>query len=456
MKGKTPNIYIKDTLPKKKKLKYDSETDLIISYLDNRGHLRVKYPFDIFKIESEREKNRKLCQDLLNISFGLFIADKYLPRKELVNIHLGVSDLLKWQRHQKELRNTIYALTGENYGFEFYQKEEKTEKLEKQPPMEADMVCLFSGGIDSFCGYVNLLENNKVPLAVSISTSGNLNLIQKLLFKEICKKHPIINKSYQNLYNFLPRSTNKKFGKKLEKLRNIRKKEWMVSFRSRSFLFLSFASILAVMYDLKEIFIPENGIMALIDEIRISPSYSGTRTAHPQFIYLYENFISKIFEDSIKISNPFQFKTKTQIVKNSSQHDLLIKTESCAYYSRRRQHCGYCIPCIMRRISMKAAELNDVAYEFDVFDFPDIEITADWEKKKEKDAYMAVMSLIELTQTIMESDRRTLLIKYPILEDPNIFGLYNQFATETQLAFSKFAQKYEIFGTILKKMTKKE
>jgi hypothetical protein len=72
------------------------------------------------------------------------------------------------------------------------------------------------------------------------------------------------------------------------------------------------------------------------------------------------------------------FKTKSEVVQVVTQHELkkqLRNTISCWGFPRRTmglkgtRHCGYCLPCIHRRISLIAAgyERWDDRYKIDIF-----------------------------------------------------------------------------------------
>jgi hypothetical protein len=69
------------------------------------------------------------------------------------------------------------------------------------------------------------------------------------------------------------------------------------------------------------------------------------------------------------ITNPYQFQTKGEMVKNCKNLKLLKvivdSTVSCSHWHRSNKQCGVCVPCIIRRASLysgKVNEKNDYTY----------------------------------------------------------------------------------------------
>jgi 7-cyano-7-deazaguanine synthase in queuosine biosynthesis len=140
---------------------------------------------------------------------------------------------------------------------------------------------------------------------------------------------------------------------------------------TRSFLFLSIASCLAISRGIGEILVHENGLVAL------NPTFSearfNTRTAHPIFLDYFKKLIAAVFGVRIKITNPFANKTKSEVLRNlgESWHDLIAKTNSCWAYARVKAfakmaqvgnfkglHCGRCLPCVWRRAAIGSNKLE--------------------------------------------------------------------------------------------------
>lgn len=75
-----------------------------------------------------------------------------------------------------------------------------------------------------------------------------------------------------------------------------------------------------------------------------------------------------------RIENPFLFESKTDMLQRLPKQlsNPILWSVSCARPSRYKQfkvrHCGYCVPCIYRRVAMMAAGLDrEEDYAFSVF-----------------------------------------------------------------------------------------
>jgi hypothetical protein len=152
----------------------------------------------------------------------------------------------------------------------------------------------------------------------------------------------------------------------------------------RSFLFLSIASVVAVESKINQIYLFENGPVAL------NPMFSegrvNTRTAHPRFLELFQKLIRALFKVKLEIQNPFLYETKGEVVSRLAQPEfrgLVRKTCSCWNWfsvpiradrigrgAFKGPHDGDCLPCVIRRASVEQAKLagSDVSYLMDVFD----------------------------------------------------------------------------------------
>lgn len=148
--------------------------------------------------------------------------------------------------------------------------------------------------------------------------------------------------------------------------------------RSRSFLYLSIASAVAFQIGMKKIYICENGVVSI--NIPISGQTVGTlltRTTHPKFLALFNEFIKRLFEKDFSVENPFIFCTKTELLDmlmRWNQSELLQATVSCSYTqgkTKMQPQCGTCSQYIGRRFSVAAAGLEEhdrpEYYEKDVF-----------------------------------------------------------------------------------------
>ncbi|HMG68263.1 MAG TPA: 7-cyano-7-deazaguanine synthase, partial [Chitinophagaceae bacterium] len=127
--------------------------------------------------------------------------------------------------------------------------------------------------------------------------------------------------------------------------------------------------------DSTKLIVPENGMISL--NVPLTPLRTGshsTRTTHPHYFLLMQELFMNM-QLGVTIENPYQFKTKGEMLSECVNNKLVVTTEtmSCSHPSGRWQgqangHCGYCVPCIIRQASYKAAGLTEIYhYRTDIF-----------------------------------------------------------------------------------------
>lgn len=128
---------------------------------------------------------------------------------------------------------------------------------------------------------------------------------------------------------------------------------------------------MADIYNTSELIIPENGVISLNIPLTWSRiGSSSTRTTHPYYMSLL-NIILKKLGSAIHLINPYQFKTKGEMMRECKNQKVLKElapfTMSCSHPSDRYSgensikdsHCGYCVPCTIRRVAFKKAGISD-------------------------------------------------------------------------------------------------
>ena len=308
-----------------------------------------------------------LTLDLCEVASYIYMADKALPRGQYDEWTRDLSFLIpvrcpkQWDAAKNMLTKAVAMLSGDNIQFHFVPKSTEGDLDEAIPPLAtrsvSDCVCLFSGGLDSFAGAAYLIKQGHTPLFASHYVSG-LKSLQNKLSLAIQNE---FGRAFEHVqYRVTSRSSNKTCFP-------LKPKE--SSHRARSFMFLSFAVAAAATRGLSNIYICENGILSL--NVPISSARKGsrsTRHAHPVFLQYFNLFINSLFGKTFSVQNPFQFWTKTEeaeLLKDTSLYPMVGKTVTCWGYPNQTiryhdsNHCGYCIPCIVRRISLISAGLSD-------------------------------------------------------------------------------------------------
>lgn len=236
----------------------------------------------------------------------------------------------------------------------------------------ADTVCLFSGGLDSFLGALDCLSTSTRHIAlVGHYDAGLARPSQVALFQELRKTFGRARSHlFQARIGFQPveRTEAADFGESTQ--------------RSRSLIFIALGVYIAHQQGKDRnipVLIPENGFIALNPPLTYSRLGScSTRTVHPLFLEKLQLFINNMGINT-SLSNPFAGQSKGEMLNLSPQSELAKSlahlSVSCAHPTRRQnwnrrsvQHCGYCVPCLVRRASMHAAGIDDGSqYGIDVF-----------------------------------------------------------------------------------------
>jgi hypothetical protein len=215
--------------------------------------------------------------------------------------------------------------------------------------------------------------------------------------------------------------------------------------RTRSVLFLALAALVARRHGVEDVVvIAENGQMAI--HLPLTTARIGafsTRTAHPEFVGMMAEILSKILEYPIRIVNPFLYKTKADVVELSVQRlrSLVEGTVSCWRTSRvvgDKKHCGYCVPCLSRRIALETHGLELPEYQLDMF-AQDVS-----RLPKQDEGKRNLVDMIEIALAFGgDSTQVELEDEYPNLWDDEVdwraaVEMYRRFAGETLTVFDRY------------------
>ncbi len=319
--------------------------------------------FDLSDIESfVGHPLNSLTRDLLEIAFVIYISDLYIDRdidyyREL-DVYIPVRHPEIWQSQKSSLSKTISYLSRDTINLYFSANNEPKVENIKFTKVENGCSCLFSGGIDSAAGIIWAISKGYSPSLISYA-SGNLSGIQTRLLDQM---NHVMNTDLPHLKVSWQPSRKKKGSYKLKGYHRD-----LFLQHLRSFFYLSIAYAVSVEVGNTNIFMFENGPIAI--NPLMSESHVNTHTVHPKFIETYQSTINSVFDLNISISNPYKYKTKGQIVKyiaNKRLSRVIIPfTSSCYNYSRVKIlakrldifdyqgiHDGDCLPCIIRRVAL--------------------------------------------------------------------------------------------------------
>ncbi len=305
--------------------------------------------------------------DFLSVALAVTAADTFVQRESSedgwtrqLSLRLPLHEPSRWISLKKELESALHFLSGDIWDFEFcddgYAPPEPYSQHSRHRLIKLkglDCVSLFSGGLDSAIGAIDLLAAGRAPLLVSHAYKGDKSRQDQIAEKLSGQFSRFEINADPHIYQGVTD----------------------ITMRTRSLNFLAFAAVGACavqeisQQEKIDLFVPENGFISL--NAPLTPRRIGslsTRTTHPHFI----TSIQKIFDAlgiSCQIINPYQFKTKGKMISECSNKQLLSKivesTVSCSHWKRMGQQCGVCIPCIIRRASLHAGGVSrDVEYIF--------------------------------------------------------------------------------------------
>lgn len=307
--------------------------------------------------------------DLLYISLAVFAADRLCLRSSSIDgwsrefkIFIPVLETDKWNFAKELLENMLSFLSGDSWKFifrkrELYQFEKNNYDVWKKSnsvSTDYDQLCMFSGGLDSFVGAIDLLETDKKKTLFISHYGGGKGTKE---YQDILKEKFVIE------YGLNAQDFHQYYAKVVGGKED--------TTRTRSFMFFSHAIAVASCFHKHiDLIIPENGFISLnIPSTFSRIGTSSTRTTHPYYMQMFQELL-KILELPVLLYNPYQFKTKGEMLLECKNQCFMIEnienTMSCSHPDNGRmlgetqaRHCGYCLPCVIRQAAMKKAGIHD-------------------------------------------------------------------------------------------------
>lgn len=219
----------------------------------------------------------------------------------------------------------------------------------------SDCVALFSGGMDSFVGDLLLQEQGRFPTLVSHVGPPAARTAQNALYSRFGKVGS--------------RATI--VAQRLQPDRNAPRLGQENSQRSRSLLFMAAACLVASALEVSDVYVNENGVMAIhlpMTEARLGSL--STRTASPAILKRFGAAATGALGMPITVHNNLLKLTKVDVAGEGvrlGQEPWLQRTISCWSIGRTMRHCGWCVPCLIRRIACEYQGVQDADYELDAF-----------------------------------------------------------------------------------------
>lgn len=315
--------------------------------------------------------------DVLYLSLFVFGADRLILRdsgkdawSRDIELHIPVLAYERWSKLKSSVENMLNFLTGDHWIIKFRPRDYVDEEIKARKKWERvkkynndiSKICMFSGGLDSCIGALDLLslqENKNKTLFISHYGGGKgtkeyQDALKAALIHCYGVKEEQFIQNHASVMNGKEDTT-----------------------RSRSFMFFAHAIAYAsAMNKSIELIIPENGLISLnIPLAHTRLGSSSTRTTHPFYMKMLQKLILDLGLD-IRIINPYQFKTKGEMIlecKNKKLLQTILEhTMSCSHPDNGRNrgmkytmHCGYCLPCTIRKAAILRGKLEDTSKYYD-------------------------------------------------------------------------------------------
>lgn len=332
------------------------------------GNVRSNFCDSIFSSYTNKPIST-LGFDFLTIGLIVSLVDRKILRDDSndgwsrkLDVEIPVLNLENWNKSKRFLEKALSFVSGDYWTISFikrdlldrenkYLKSWQNKKHKKIEDDSIEHICMFSGGLDSFIGATDLLSFNTTnTIFINIRGGGNSYKHNFDSARDVlCSEYQITNKE-KYFKSFLV-------------------KPWTAlenTTRSRSFTFFTHALAYSTCFNNHiDLIIPENGTISLNVPLNYGRYGScSTRTTHPYYIGLIQKIVNCLGMD-VYFKNPYQFKTKGEMLSECKNFDFVKKnvncTMSCSHPNSGRYqgngkpgHCGTCLPCFIR----EAAELK--------------------------------------------------------------------------------------------------
>jgi hypothetical protein len=280
--------------------------------------------------------------DFLQFCLSVCAADLSCPRAtsadgwtRVIELTVALHEPLWWAPRKAGAETLLKVLTGDYWTINFVGGG-LAPPQGKPHALPHDCVCLLSGGLDSLIGGIDLVTGGRRPAFVS----------------QLANEDSERQRRYAALLGgaHMQWSHGISFSGKREP-----------STRARSLAFYGFAVLAAsrIAATPVQVFIPENGFICINPPLvpgRVSSL--STRTTHPLFIAELQHLLNGL-GIAVEFELPYRFKTKGEMLRECADQNLLSSvaadSTSCGRFrTYNREHCGRCVPCMVRRAAFLA------------------------------------------------------------------------------------------------------
>lgn len=302
--------------------------------------------------------------DFLTLALAVNAADHAVERNlsadgwtRVIELEVVLYEPAPFVELTDEIQQTLRFLTGDFWRISFLEGGYPPPVPKNRVVHNADCVSLLSGGLDSLIGALDLTADGRSPIFVSHTARGD-SVTQALYARTLggADRHIQWN---QNIW-----------------LKPQRDGEG--STRGRSIVFFAFAAIVADSHAVGtgstslDVFVPENGLISLNVPLNAGRVGSlSTKTTHPVFMRRLQAIWSRL-EIPADLRLPYAAMTKAEMMERCLDKprltELAGQSTSCGRYAvYGLQHCGRCVPCLVRRAAFLCSGIADTtpkAYYF--------------------------------------------------------------------------------------------
>lgn len=345
----------------------EGEVTTILNLLTPRNELNHDISYAIEDLTQKGLVPSEIGIDVLILAAHVYAADTRISRSSEsqdswtreMRLIIPVSNPERWRSVADLLKQILNFLTGDIWDFEFRarphgftQLSPARSRLQIHAPF--DQLSLFSGGLDSLIGAIDLLESGATPLLISHAGDGPASSAQHACLEQLREQYKRVHFDQFRATMKFPENLVQRTGKSES------------TTRGRSFLFFSLGVLAGTGLGRSFTLIaPENGLIAInvpLDPLRLGAL--STRTMHPFLIERWNELLGRLNIPG-HIENPYWNCTKGEMVMNCANQSLLRQliplSMSCSSPSKGRwlkqgiQNCGYCLPCLIRRAALEKA-----------------------------------------------------------------------------------------------------
>lgn len=336
----------------------EDDVEFLLDWFQDTSKSTVQYGADFLKGLSPSP----VARDLLRVGGAVYCADKLVRRDETddfwtreIDLQVPVSDVALWRRASPLLDKTLGFLAGEEWHVTFV-RDTLEKKVDESPVQPDEVVSLFSGGLDSLVGVIDLLEQGKRLVLVGHHDSP-LTDHKQVELSNALRVH--YGEGRLGLRRLLLRPN----APSSAQARPLPDHDPENTTRARSFLFIAAGVAVADALGADvPLYVPENGFIGI--NVPLTAARAGslsTRTTHPLYMARMGALLDQVGL-SHPVENPYRLLTKGEALERCANERLVRRLApvsiSCSHPEharlrhRRQGNCGYCYPCLIRRAAL--------------------------------------------------------------------------------------------------------